>query len=172
MPTQGGLSVFTPWPPMPLSSPPPLGWLLFPLPRDPPFEPPLSWTHETRKTTGVPGWAHLPPFFIAPALAGAASTMKKAVKARQRTTLFQCWEIILISILGLGALPILSVKIISERLSVEACVVVNDITSHLHRRWPNKLHDVQFKRDPNVNWSADSLKLRVSNCIFGFRTFM
>ena len=30
--------------------------------------------------------------------------MKKAVKARQRTTLFQCWDIILISILGLGAL--------------------------------------------------------------------
>ena len=54
MPTQGGLSVFTPWPPMPLSSPPPLGWLLFPLPRDPPLEPPLPWTHEKRKTRRSP----------------------------------------------------------------------------------------------------------------------
>merc|ERR1719153_1894199 len=70
---QGGFSVLTPCPPIPLSSPPPFGWLLFPLPREPPFEPPR-------------------PFFIAPpALAGADSTTRKARSAKQRRTTNQCF---------------------------------------------------------------------------------
>ena len=120
MPTQGGLSVFTPWPPMPLSSPPPLGWLLFPLPRDPPLEPPLSWDAWDEKNYRSPRMSSPSSFLHCPRSSRSCLNHEEGCQSQtENNTLPVLRNNFDQHALDLGALPILSVKIISERLSVK-----------------------------------------------------